>query len=129
MSGPERAEGGGLVAHPPRITDPEAPLRLLHKGFDGLDAAFRGALQPADIDILEAARTQAETENRQVLVKIGPGEVPMHVAGSGAPGGYRYRCDTGFMGATLFFKRGQSRGDWNIRISVKSLPLAIFGIS
>lgn len=129
MSGPERAKGGGLVAHPPRITDPEAPLRLLHKGFDGLDVAFQGALLSADIEILEAARTQAEVQNHPLLVKIGPGEVAMHVASTGAPGGYRYRCDTGFMGAIIFFKRGQSCSDWNVRISVKSLPLAISGIS
>jgi hypothetical protein len=128
MSDPERNMGGVLVAHPLRITDPETPLRLLHKGFDGFDVAFQGALRPSDIEILEAARTQAEASNQHVLVELGPAKVAMHVAETGARGGYRYRCDTGSMGATLFFKKGQTRQKWNIRISVKSKPLAVYGI-
>src|SRR4051812_561834 len=109
MSDPERNMGGVPVAHPPRLTDQESPHRLLHKGFDGFDVAFQGALRPNDTDTLEAARTLAEKSNQPVLVKLGPAEIPMHVAATGAPGGYRYRCDTGFLGETLFFKRSLAR--------------------
>jgi hypothetical protein len=123
-----QSEGGVLVAHRPTFTDDETPIRVVHKGFDGFDVAFQGALRPDDIDILEAARTTAELENREVLVEIGPGRVAMHVASTGAKGGYRYRCDTGPIGTTLFFKRKPSRENWNIRISVKSAALAISGI-
>jgi hypothetical protein len=127
MSDSYQAKGGVPVAHPPRITDQETPIRMLHKGFDGFDVAFQGALNPDDIKILEEARTVAEKENREPLVEIGPGRVAMYVAPSGAKGGYRFRCDTGPLGATLFFKAGATQ-NWNIRLSMKSLPLASWGI-
>ena len=55
------------------------PLRTLHKGFDGFDVAFQGALNPDDIDILERARKQAEIQHQPALVDLGPGKVAMHV--------------------------------------------------
>jgi hypothetical protein len=104
------------------------PIKVLHKGFDGLDVAFRGALRPKDIDVLEAARKEAERRFEPQLVEIGPKKIAMHVAESGARGGYAFRTDTGPLGATWFFKRGLSRDKWNIRVSLKSLPLAAFGL-
>jgi hypothetical protein len=124
----ERDQGGVPVAHPPRITDPEIPIRTLHKGFDGFDVAIKGCLKSEDLKVLEIARLTAERENREPLVEIGPGKVSMFVASSGAKGGYRYRCDTGPFGAILFIKNATSTWDWNIRISMKSLPLASWGI-
>ena len=104
------------------------PLRTLHKGFDGFDVAFQGALNPDDIDILERARKQAEIQHQPALVDLGPGKVAMHVAESGSKGGYAFRCDTGPLGETWFFKRDLSRDGWNIRVSMKSQPLALLGL-
>jgi hypothetical protein len=59
------------------------PTKVLHKGFDGLDVAFRGALRPKDIEVLEAARKEAERRFEPQLVEIGPKKIAMHVADSG----------------------------------------------
>ncbi len=125
-----KPEGGVLVAHPPRITVPSAeePIRLLHRGFDGLEVAFKGALSHSDLTTLATARERAERQRSDVLAAVGPGKVPMHVAATGAPGGYRYRTDTGPFGETWFFKHSIARTDWNVRVSVKSLPIAATGL-
>lgn len=52
----------------------------------------------------------------------------MHVLESGARGGYRYTCDTGPLGATWFFKVPSPSDPWGVRVSAKSLPLALYGI-
>ncbi len=52
----------------------------------------------------------------------------MHVAETGSRGGYAYRCDTGPDGATWFFKRPNRADGWGVRVSVKSLPLALYGL-
>lgn len=128
-SHPERDQGGVLVAHPSRVTgSPDHPIRLLHRGFDGLDMAFCGALRLEDIGAFEDARGRAEREFQPVLVKIGSDRIAMHVADHGAKGGFRFIGDTGPMGETWFFKKSQDRSQWNIRVSMKSLPLALYGI-
>lgn len=130
MSGqPERAVGGGPVARPPRMTGRTAePERVLHKGFDGLDMAFTGALRAEDVTILQAARERAEQDREPILVQIGPCGVAMHVAPHGAKGGFCFVCDTGFLGETWFFGKNPDDRRWNVRVSAKSLPLAIYGI-
>ena len=128
---PERVAVGVPVTHPPRITNSVAagdPLKVVHKGFDGLDVAFLGALRQEDLETLEAARERAEQNFQPALVEIGPGRVAMHIAESGAKGGYRYRGDTGPVGETWFIKHSSDPNKWNIRVSVKSLPLAISGL-
>jgi hypothetical protein len=49
------------------------------------------------------------------------------VGESGAKGGYAYRFDTGFTGETWFVAHSLDPERWNIRISVKSLNLALRG--
>ncbi len=104
------------------------PIETLHRGFDKLDIAIMGALSPNDIEILEAARVESEKSHHDTLVEIGPGRVAMHVAESGLRGGYAFRCDTGPLGELWFFKRGLSRNDWNLRVSVRALALATRGL-
>lgn len=103
-------------------------LKTLHRGFDKLDIAIKGALLPNDIETLEAARLEAEKNHHDTLVEIGPDSVAMHVAESGLKGGYAFRCDTGPIGELWFFKRGLSRNDWNLRVSIKALALATRGL-
>jgi hypothetical protein len=52
----------------------------------------------------------------------------MHVAETGAPGGYAYRCDTGPTGAIWFFSKNQKATNWNIRVSMRSNALASMGL-
>ncbi len=59
------------------------------------------------------AKAQAQTTRHAVLVTYGG--VSFHVAETGAPNGYAFRCSTGDDGAIWFFKRGMSRADWNNR--------------
>lgn len=102
-------------------------FRVLHVGFDGLDIAFMGAMRQEDLAAMAVAKDKAQMGNHDELIFVGPGRVPMHVAGTGARGGYAYRTDTGPDGETWFFKRSTELEDWNIRVSVKSLPLATLG--
>lgn len=102
-------------------------MQVVYSGFDGLDVSFQGALPPVAIDALERAKEQAQEDDNSTLATIGRGRVDMHVASTGAKGGYRYRCDTGPDGEVWFFKRGKNPTDWNIRVSVGSACLATRG--
>jgi hypothetical protein len=104
------------------------PIKTLHRGFDKLDIAIKGALSPNDIDKLELARVESERTHSYTLVKIGPGLVAMHVAESGLKGGYAFRGDTGPLGELWCFKRNLSGNEWNIRVSAKALSLATHGL-
>ncbi|WP_119681901.1 hypothetical protein [Indioceanicola profundi] len=78
------------------------------------------------MDVLETAKAEAQNSRAPVLMEW-QGE-DMHVAESGAKGGYAYRCDTGHTGATWFFSRNQIGTNWNIRVSTKSNALAAMGL-
>lgn len=104
------------------------PLKVLHRGFDGLDISYTGCLPPRELEKLAQAKEQAIKEMRPVPVKIGPGNVKILVAESGSTGGYKFRGDTGLFGEILFIKDRPKPEPGNIRISVKSLPLAVFGL-
>ncbi|MDO8605587.1 MAG: hypothetical protein Q7R40_03540 [Phaeospirillum sp.] len=68
------------------------------------------------IAVLTAGVDEARETRAAVLVEWN-GE-PMHVAESGAPGGYAFICDTGPTGATWFFSRNQKPSNWGIRVAV-----------
>ncbi|MFC7334792.1 hypothetical protein [Rhodocista pekingensis] len=101
-------------------------LRPFYWNFDGLDVAFQGRIPQPLVEALEAAKVEAQNSRAPVLLDW-RGEA-MHVAESGAKGGYAYRCDTGPTGATWFFGRNQNPANWNIRVSVKSNALACRGL-
>ena len=74
---------------------------LLHHGFDGLDFAYNGFVTERVAAVLEVARNQASDKmESKLVVFIG---VPLLIADSGSRGGYRYRADTGPVGANWFF--------------------------
>ena len=99
---------------------------VLYRGFDGLDVAFQGTLKRDFVDRLEAMKAQAQAEMRPVTVEYG--NTRFLIAETGAPHGYAFRCDTGDDGAIWFFKRSTNPADWNFRVSVKSMALALYGI-
>lgn len=101
-------------------------LRPFYWNFDGLDVTFQGRIPQGLVDLLEEAKAEAQNTRAPVLVEW-QGEA-MHVAESGAKGGYAYRCDTGPTGATWFFSRNQVSTNWNIRVSAKSSALAVMGL-
>jgi hypothetical protein len=102
-------------------------MDLIYQNFDGLDVSFQGAVPEQILQELEMARQQAERNRSPVTVRLGNDETPVVVAESGMRGGYRYRFDTGLDGETWCIANSNDPSQWNIRVSVKSLSLALYG--
>ena len=102
-------------------------FELLHNNFDGLDISFQGAFPAPLLDHLEAAKEQAQLENNEVVIELGDNKTLISVAETGSKGGYRYRFDTGKDGEIWFVKRLNNVSAWNIRVSVSSLALNLYG--
>ncbi|MEO3430538.1 hypothetical protein AAFN88_16890 [Pelagibius sp. CAU 1746] len=101
-------------------------MELLYKGFDGLEIAFNAQISEAFDTALAEAKEAASKAMEPHLLYFN--DTPIHVAETGSRGGYAYRCDTGPDGATWFFKRPNRADGWGVRVSVKSLPLALYGL-
>ncbi|MCC3305845.1 hypothetical protein [Sneathiella sp. HT1-7] len=101
-------------------------MKLIHKGFDGLDIAFQSRIPEELAALLETAKEEAAASHETQLLDYNG--ALMHVAESGAQGGYAYRVDTGPDGETWFFRKPNPRDPWGIRVSVKSLSLALYGL-
>ncbi len=100
-------------------------IKILRAGYDGLDVSFCGTMPPSVLEALERGKTEAVRSRQDALVQISP-RLSVHVAETGAKGGYAYRVDTGPDGETWFLKRSDTI-DWNIRVSCKSAMLATLG--
>ncbi len=101
--------------------------KTLYKNFDGLDVSFQGAVPIAIREQLAIAKEEAQKERGEVLIKLGKHKLPVMVAETGGRGGYAYRFDTGNDGIICFIADSSKTKMWNIRLSVKSLTLAIHG--
>lgn len=102
-------------------------MQLIYNNFDALDLSFQGAFPEKILQQLSHAREQAQQEKRDVLVEIGKYNLPVMVSETGMRGGYRYRFDTGVDGEIWAVSHSTSSKNWNIRVSVKSLALALYG--
>lgn len=102
-------------------------MKLIYNNFDALEISFQGALPEKYLRQLSQAREQAQNEKRDVLLELGDEKIQIMVAETGARGGYRYRFDTGLDGETWFIVHSTNTERYNIRVSVKSLPLALYG--
>ena len=101
-------------------------MDILHRGFDGLDIAFQAQISPQFNDALAEAKELAAGDRGSVPLCWNG--MNLLVAESGSRGGYAYRCDTGPEGAIWFFKKPNIRDPWGVRVSTKSLPLAVHGL-
>lgn len=101
-------------------------MDVLYRGFDGLDFSLQGQIGPALERALDAAKEEAQLRHNQVVLDWNG--VKLHVAESGARGGYAYRASTGPFGATWFFKKPNGRDPWGIRVSCSSFLLATYGL-
>ena len=101
-------------------------MEVLYRGFDGLDFSLQGQIGPDLEKELKAAK--AEAQRRHDSVMLDWNGIKLHVAETGAQGGYAYRANTGDFGATWFFKSPNGRDPWGIRVSCNSLLLATYGI-
>lgn len=102
-------------------------MKLIYQNFDGLDISFQGIFPKKYLENLEIAKLQAQKDKQDSIVAIGNPEIKVSVAESGARGGYLYRFDTGLDGEIWFISKSQKITGWNIRVSVKSLALALYG--
>lgn len=102
-------------------------MKLIYQGFDGLDVTFQGMI-PSEIRYqLKDAKEKAQNTRSPSLVLIGDSKIPVHVADTGGKGGYKYRLDTGIDREIWFIADSDKSDKWNIRVSVKSMSLALYG--
>ena len=85
-------------------------MKVLYRGFDGLDVAFQGRVPFELVSDLEEAKDRAVKEKQAAMLDYRG--IRMFVAETGARGGYAFRCDTGPDGATWFFKRPSPGDPW-----------------
>lgn len=101
-------------------------MELLHSNFDTIEISFQGALPEPILQQLSEARERAQNEKSDVFIELGEEKIPVMVAETGARG-YKYRFDTGKDGETWFIAHSNNIKNWNIRVSIKSLTLALYG--
>lgn len=102
--------------------------KCIHRGFDGLDVSFIACLQPDALEHLRSVRKAAEAAGGPKIVRFGPGNFGLDLAETGARGGYKFRGDSGHLGATWFIKDRSIPEPGNIRVSVHSETLAHYGL-
>jgi hypothetical protein len=101
-------------------------MKLIYQGFDGLDVSFQGIF-PEEIRYqLKLAKEQAYETRKEVKVLLGEKEIPVLVQPSGARG-YQFIFDTGIDREIWWLADNNKSNRWNIRTSVKSLSLALYG--
>lgn len=101
-------------------------MHIIHQGFDGLDVSFKARIPRTAYDLLEAVQIKAQEAQSPLMAMLGGLRILVRERGS--RGGYSLSCDTGDMGASWWFKKPDAKDLWGIRVSMKSLPLALNGI-
>lgn len=99
--------------------------RIIRRGVDTLDVAYKGKLPSRVRGILRAAKAQAASSGQETLIDLCG--IAGHVKGNGAEGGYAFIFDTGPMGEIWTFKDNGDPEQWNIRVSPRAVQLAIDG--
>ncbi len=102
-------------------------MEKIYQNFDGLDVSFKGALPIYILDQLKSAKYDAIEQHGKVYIKLGAAKVPVSVDRTGAKGGYSFIIDTGIDRETWFIANSTFKNRWNIRVSLKSMALAIHG--
>lgn len=102
-------------------------MKQIYQNFDGLDISFQCYIPQYNIDELDRAKKLAQESRHSELAYLGENNIPVMVAETGAKGGYSYRFDTELDGAIWFIAPSQDINRWNVRVSCKSLMLALHG--
>lgn len=103
-------------------------MKIIYQGFDGFDVSFQGIFPEYILYQLEQGKIKAQDkENRKpVLIYLGENEIPVQIAPAGTLG-YHFVFDTGIDREKWFVANNNKSDKWNIRVSVKSLSLALYG--
>lgn len=106
-------------------------MKLIRKGFDGLDVSFPLTVNEAVAAKLLEAQEQSKLAQQDVGIFTHNG-LTMLVAQTGASGGYAYRCSTEPgtpFGENWFLKHPRDNGDeWGVWVSCGALSLALHGL-
>lgn len=102
-------------------------MKPIYSNFDGLDITFQCALPEHILNVLATAKKEAQEIKNDAVAQIGENDAVVLVGETGCRGGFTYRFDTGFHGETWFIVHTLKRDGWNVKVSVKSLTLALYG--
>ena len=100
-------------------------LTVLRKGMDTLDVAFQGAVSAAVLGDMRTARETARKEKSDFPISVNG--VTGKIGETGARGGYAFRFDTGSDGQIWSIKDNTDMEQWNVRVEVRALALALYG--
>jgi len=100
-------------------------MKILHKGFDGLEVAFQGKLHAGLRRKLQMAKDNAEQSGSAEYLNLAG--VDVWVKGTGAKGGYAFVFDTGPDGEIWVIKNNDKAENWNLRVKVMATQLIARG--
>lgn len=102
-------------------------MKPIYQNFDGLEVAFQCAVPRSILQELEAAKREAQANRGSVYAEIGPNRLQVMVHETGARGGYTYQFSTGPDGEIWLIGDREAKDQWNVRVRVRSLCLALYG--
>lgn len=105
----------------------EDKMEIVYSNFDGLDLSFQCVVPERILARFRHAKEQAQKEKQDCALRLDGHNKPVMVAETGSRGGYAFRFDTGIDGETWFLVDTRKPDVWNVRVSIKSLTLALNG--
>lgn len=102
-------------------------MKLIYQNFDGLEISFQCAVPLGILSVLEQGKKEAQSCRSPSYAEIGPKHLPIMVHETGAKGGYTYQFSTGPDGEIWLIGDREARDQWNVRVRVRSLCLALYG--
>ena len=102
-------------------------MKKIYQNFDGFDVTFQCALPRHILDDLKKAQQEAKDTRKGVYLDLGKSKTQVEVAENGMKGGFAFRFDTGLDGAIWAVADSDHAERWNVKVSAKSLMLALYG--
>lgn len=102
-------------------------MKLIYQNFDGLEISFQCAVPLGILSILEQGKKEAQSCRSPAYAELGPHNLPIMVHETGGKGGYTYQFSTGPDGEIWLIGDREAKDQWNVRVRVRSLCLALYG--
>lgn len=102
-------------------------MKVLYQNFDTLEISFQCAIPVRILAQLEQAQKEARTARNPVYAEIGHNKMAVMVHERGARGGYTYQFTNGLDGQIWLIGDREDATQWNVRVKVRSLCLALYG--
>ena len=107
----------------------EITPRIIHSGCDGLTVALQGNFTKKALDLLETKKAIAEELGQDLGMSLQGREFSMMPKGTGAKMGYAYQFHTGKDGIKYQVKKSLDASQWNLRVRVSAMFMAVNGIA